>query len=64
MANRRVGLPFLPSSSSNNDPHSELFQACRNGDITRVKKLVNPANVNAKDTAGRKSSPLHFAAGR
>ena len=25
--------------------------------------LVTPQNVNARDTAGRKSSPLHFAAG-
>ena len=48
---------------SANDPNRELFEACRNGDINTVKKLVNINNVNAKDTAGRKSSPLHFAAG-
>ena len=42
----------------------ELFEACRNGDIHKVTKLVNPNNVNSKDTAGRKSSPLHFAAGK
>ncbi|XP_031416703.1 poly [ADP-ribose] polymerase tankyrase-2 isoform X2 [Clupea harengus] len=41
----------------------ELFEACRNGDVERVKKLVNPENVNSRDTAGRKSTPLHFAAG-
>lgn len=46
-----------------NDAGRELFEACRNGDLNRVKSLVNPNNVNAKDTAGRKSSPLHFAAG-
>ena len=46
-----------------NDAGRELFEACRNGDLSKVKKLVNPHNVNAKDTAGRKSSPLHFAAG-
>jgi len=45
------------------DPSRELFDACRNGDTNRVKRLVNANNVNAKDTAGRKSSPLHFAAG-
>ena len=50
-------------SPINNDPSRELFEACRNGDINKVKKLVNSSNVNAKDTAGRKSSPLHFAAG-
>lgn len=48
---------------SGNDPLRELFEACRNGDLVRVKKLVTPQNVNARDTAGRKSSPLHFAAG-
>ncbi|KAF6085064.1 tankyrase [Phyllostomus discolor] len=40
----------------------ELLEACRNGDVSRVKRLVDAANVNAKDMAGRKSSPLHFAA--
>lgn len=42
----------------------ELFEACRNGDVSRVKRLVDSANVNAKDMAGRKSTPLHFAAGK
>ncbi|KAK6494429.1 hypothetical protein HHUSO_G1000 [Huso huso] len=41
----------------------ELFEACRNGDVSRVKRLVDTGNVNAKDMAGRKSTPLHFAAG-
>uniref|UniRef100_A0A3Q3JDL2 Poly [ADP-ribose] polymerase n=1 Tax=Monopterus albus TaxID=43700 RepID=A0A3Q3JDL2_MONAL len=41
----------------------ELFEACRNGDVSRVKKLVDAMNVNAKDVTGRKSTPLHFAAG-
>ncbi|XP_071948207.1 poly [ADP-ribose] polymerase tankyrase-1-like [Antedon mediterranea] len=45
------------------DANKELFEACRNGDIVRVKKVVNSSNANAKDTAGRKSTPLHFAAG-
>ncbi|XP_057674147.1 poly [ADP-ribose] polymerase tankyrase-1 isoform X2 [Corythoichthys intestinalis] len=46
-----------------NGAFRELFEACRNGDVLRVKKLVDTANVNAKDMAGRKSTPLHFAAG-
>ena len=50
-------------ASSLNEAGRELFEACRNGDLNKVKKLVNTHNVNAKDTAGRKSSPLHFAAG-
>ena len=67
MASRRV--PLSPNeislqSPNNNDPLRDLFEACRNGDVTKVKKLVTPQNVNARDTAGRKSSPLHFAAGK
>ena len=65
MATRRIPLSsFLPSSSSQSEPNRELFEACRNGDLTRVKKFVNQGNINARDTAGRKSSPLHFAAGK
>lgn len=46
-----------------NDPLRELFEACKTGDITKVKKLITTQTVNARDTAGRKSTPLHFAAG-
>ncbi|XP_055849106.1 poly [ADP-ribose] polymerase tankyrase [Episyrphus balteatus] len=46
-----------------NDPLRELFEACKTGDITKVKKLITSQTVNARDTAGRKSTPLHFAAG-
>uniref|UniRef100_A0A8C1T4V0 Poly [ADP-ribose] polymerase n=1 Tax=Cyprinus carpio TaxID=7962 RepID=A0A8C1T4V0_CYPCA len=49
-------------SSGSAEPR-ELFEACRSGDLERVKKLVCPENVNSRDTAGRKSTPLHFAAG-
>ncbi|XP_026743919.1 tankyrase isoform X2 [Trichoplusia ni] len=45
------------------DPLRELFEACKTGDAVRVKKLITPQTVNARDTAGRKSTPLHFAAG-
>ncbi|KAM3913542.1 poly [ADP-ribose] polymerase tankyrase-2 isoform 3-T3 [Leptodactylus fuscus] len=45
------------------EPARELFEACRNGDVERVRKLVTADNVNSRDTAGRKSTPLHFAAG-
>lgn len=41
----------------------ELFEACRSGDLERVQKLVTAENVNSLDTMGRKSTPLHFAAG-
>lgn len=52
------------SSSGGNGAFRDLFEACRNGDVSRVKKLVDTVNVNAKDMAGRKSTPLHFAAGK
>lgn len=64
MAARRTNLQIsidLPQGCP--DTGRELFEGCRNGDVTRVKKLVTPQNVNSRDTAGRKSTPLHFAAG-
>ncbi|XP_069781565.1 poly [ADP-ribose] polymerase tankyrase-1 isoform X2 [Narcine bancroftii] len=51
------------TGGSVSDSGRELFEACRNGDVLRVKRLVDSGNVNAKDMAGRKSTPLHFAAG-
>ncbi|MEE6485606.1 hypothetical protein FKM82_014347 [Ascaphus truei] len=45
------------------EPARELFEACRTGDLSRVRTMVNAENVNSRDTAGRKSTPLHFAAG-
>lgn len=64
MANRRsilaASIDPLPTA---NDPLRELFEACKTGDISRVKKLISPQTVNARDTTGRKSTPLHFAAG-
>ena len=46
-----------------NDPLRELFESCKTGDLIKVKMLITPQTVNARDTAGRKSTPLHFAAG-
>lgn len=41
-----------------------LFEACKNGDLEKVKvHLIPHDNVNSRDTAGRRSTPLHFAAG-
>ncbi|XP_055716585.1 poly [ADP-ribose] polymerase tankyrase [Phlebotomus papatasi] len=53
----------LDAAALANDPLRELFEACKTGDIVTVKKLITPQTVNARDTAGRKSTPLHFAAG-
>ncbi|KAG5449039.1 Poly [ADP-ribose] polymerase tankyrase-1 [Clonorchis sinensis] len=42
----------------------QIFDACRTGDAARVKHfLENGLNVQVTDTLGRKSTPLHFAAG-
>uniref|UniRef100_A0A8C1T6S4 Poly [ADP-ribose] polymerase n=1 Tax=Cyprinus carpio TaxID=7962 RepID=A0A8C1T6S4_CYPCA len=57
------GLHVKPLGDSGSAEPRELFEACRSGDLERVKKLVCPENVNSRDTAGRKSTPLHFAAG-
>ena len=43
---------------------SPLFEACKNGDLDAVKKLLTAQNVNSRDVSGRKSTPLHFAAGK
>ena len=51
--------------SHENDAGRELFEACRTGDVSRVRYLIqNGWEVNMRDTAGRKSTPLHFAAGK
>lgn len=64
LSSRRAVLSSSAESLSGaSDPLRELFEACKTGDILRVKKLINPQTVNARDTAGRKSTPLHFSAG-
>ena len=52
-----------PLKISPNDPLRELFEACKCGDLTKVRSMVDSSNVNARDTAGRRSTPLHFSAG-
>lgn len=42
----------------------DLFEACRLGNLAQVKELVARENVNSRDSTGRKSTPLHFAAGQ
>lgn len=46
-----------------NNENQELFEACKTGDLTKVKKYINSNTVNARDISGRKSTPLHFASG-
>ena len=42
----------------------DLFEACKEGNMDVVRKLVNQTTVNSRDSGGRKSTPLHFAAGK
>ncbi|KAG8040195.1 hypothetical protein G9C98_000765 [Cotesia typhae] len=68
LGNQHSSTPITSSLTSSNaiassDPLQELFDACKNGDLPRIKKLVTQKTVNARDTSGRKSTPLHFAAG-
>ena len=52
------------SQPKEGEEHSQLFEACKNGDLEAVRKHLTAENVNSRDVVGRKSTPLHFAAGR
>ncbi|UYV66640.1 TNKS2 [Cordylochernes scorpioides] len=57
MAARRVALPSSGDILHKSTEYGkELFEACRNGDVNRVKKLINSQNVNVRDASGRKST--------
>uniref|UniRef100_A0A5S6QKX3 Poly [ADP-ribose] polymerase n=1 Tax=Trichuris muris TaxID=70415 RepID=A0A5S6QKX3_TRIMR len=60
---QRPDVTLQGSSNTFNGADREIFEACRDGDIRRVKKLVTAKNANARDSIGRRSTPLHFAAG-
>lgn len=57
--------PSSPTTSKQiSSENQEIFDACRLGDIARVIMLLDRGvSVNLKDSTGRKSTPLHFAAG-
>ena len=50
-------------SKPNPSTHSRILEAAKNGDFETLKLLVSRDNVNCRDTEGRNSTPLHFAAG-
>ncbi|XP_046850055.1 poly [ADP-ribose] polymerase tankyrase-1-like isoform X2 [Xenia sp. Carnegie-2017] len=53
-----------PFGEKVSDEIREIFEMCKNGDVSRVRRyIMNGLDLNIRDTAGRKSSPLHFAAG-
>ncbi|XP_057306768.1 poly [ADP-ribose] polymerase tankyrase-2-like [Hydractinia symbiolongicarpus] len=59
-----VASTLMEGGPHANESGRELFEACRTGDVSRVRFLIqNNWDVNMRDTAGRKSTPLHFAAG-
>lgn len=41
----------------------ELLEAARSGNESRLLSLLTPLNVNCHASDGRKSTPLHLAAG-
>jgi tankyrase len=46
-------MPTTPVSTTK-DQLRQLFEACKTGDLGRVKQLASPRNVNARDTSGRR----------
>lgn len=55
MAARRLALMSNTNDNPSNscDIGRELFDACRYGDVSRVRRLVTQQNVNARDAAGK-----------
>ena len=53
-----------PTRVRDTESVSPLFEACRTGNAVVVRQLATPENVNSRDVTGRKSTPLHFAAGK
>ena len=59
-------VPFVNMEKPSSDPITskpDLFEACKEGNMDVVRKLVSQTTVNSRDSGGRKSTPLHFAAG-
>jgi hypothetical protein len=53
-----------PTRVRDSESVSPLFEACKTGNVEVVRQLASPENVNYRDLTGRKSTPLHFAAGK
>lgn len=65
MSRKSLELSLNSISVCNGDNENQnLFEACKTGDLAKIKKLINPKTVNSRDLNGRKSTPLHFASGK
>ena len=53
-----------PTRVRDSESVSPRFEACKTGNVEVVRQLASPENVNSRDLTGRKSTPLHFAAGK
>lgn len=42
---------------------NELLEAAKTGDLEKFELLLNPLNLNCRTHDGRRSTPLHLAAG-
>jgi tankyrase len=58
----KLSLKNEPSLSSEEIEH-QLIEASKNADLSMLKQICTSHNVNCRDTKGRLSTPLHFAAG-
>ena len=38
-----------------------LLESAKKGNLSRIRKLATPENINCRDTQGRNSTPLHLA---
>lgn len=54
---------YMSSSSPGEYKKEELLEAARAGNEERLLALLTPLNVNCHASDGRKSTPLHLAAG-
>lgn len=63
-ANSSAPSSGVSTPISAKDQLKHLFESCKAGDLVRVKQTASPRNVNARDNSGRRSTALHFAAGK
>eukprot|EP01136_Pigoraptor_vietnamica_P027724 Opistho-1_new@84366 len=63
-----IVLDLQPSQANRGrmDPKEaerRMIECAKTGDVVTMQEIITPENVNCRDTSGRHSTPLHFAAG-